>query len=376
MGFYFIYPKLKKHHLQVARIISLASCKRKMKYLNNKKYSTAVVVLMLVLLGVNLIVYSNKRNTDDYYVNEFNKNYKVYSLNLPSKLIFAGEDVPLNQFDVRESLDRELLLNTYWQSQSILLHKRAYRWFQKISPILKSNGIPDDFKYLALIESGFTNAVSPSGASGFWQFLDKTAVNYGLIVNDNIDERYHVQKSTEAACRYFKEAYKKFGNWTLVAASYNMGINGLGKQVETQKVNSYYDLLLNQETARYIFRILAIKEILENPQKYGFVLRKKDLYPQIPIQQLQIDSSITNIANFSQQLGLNYKLIKLLNPWLRQNTLENKENKNFIIEVPAKNFDETMLTEIYLGNPSYQLKNDSLGYLSGVSVDSSAQKNK
>jgi hypothetical protein len=218
--------------------------------------------------------------------------------------------------------------------------------------------------------------VSPSGASGFWQFLDKTAVNYGLIVNDNIDERYHVQKSTEAACRYFKEAYKKFGNWTLVAASYNMGINGLGKQVETQKVNSYYDLLLNQETARYIFRILAIKEILENPQKYGFVLRKKDLYPQIPIQQLQIDSSITNIANFSQQLGLNYKLIKLLNPWLRQNTLENKENKNFIIEVPAKNFDETMLTEIYLGNPSYQLKNDSLGYLSGVSIDSSAQKNK
>jgi len=152
-----------------------------------------------------------------------------------------------------------------------------------------------------------------------------------------------------------------------------MGINGLGKQVETQKVNSYYDLLLNQETARYIYRILAIKEILENPQKYGFILRKKDLYPQIPIQQLQIDSSITNIANFSQQLGLNYKLIKLLNPWLRQNTLENKENKKFIIEVAAKNFDETMLTEIYLSNPTYQLKNDSLGYLYGVSIDSSAQ---
>jgi hypothetical protein len=341
-----------------------------MTILNKKKYFTAAMLLTIALIGINLLVYSHKRSNDDYYTNEFNRNYKVYSLNLPSKLIFAGESVPLHQFDVRESLDRELLLNTYWQSQSILLHKRAYRWFQKISPILKANGIPDDFKYLALIESGFTNAVSPSGASGFWQFLDKTGVNYGLTVNENVDERYHVQKSTEAACRYFQEAYKKFGNWTLVAASYNMGINGLNKQVETQKVANYYDLLLNQETGRYIYRILALKEILENPQKYGFVLRKKDLYPQIPIEQLQVDSSITNIADFSQKLGLNYKLIKLLNPWLRQNTLDNKEKKKFVIEIPAKNYDETMLTEIYLGNPAYRVSNDSLGFLSGINPDS------
>lgn len=340
-----------------------------MRHLSKNKYLTAAVLLMVVLLGVNLLVFSYKRTDDDYYKNEFSKNYKVYSLNLPTKLDFAGESVPLNQFDVRESLDRELLLNTYWQSQSILLHKRAYRWFQKITPILKKNGIPEDFKYVALIESGFTNAVSPLGAAGFWQFLDKTGLNYGLVVNENIDERYHVEKATEAACKYFKEAYAKFGNWTMVAASYNMGITGLNKQIETQKVNNYYDLLLNQETARYLFRILALKEILESPQKYGFILRKKDLYPQIPIERISIDSSITNIASFAQKLGLNYKLIKLLNPWLRQNLLENKEGKQFVIEIPSKNFDEMMLSEIFQGNPNYMVENDSLGFLKNVIKD-------
>jgi hypothetical protein len=347
-----------------------------MNHLKKNKFFTAIVLLMLVLLCINLIVYSIKPSQDDYYKKEFAKNYKVYSLNLPTKLDFANEAVPLNQFDVRESLDRELLLNTYWQSQSILLHKRAYRWFQRIVPILKKNGIPEDFKYVALIESGFTNAVSPSGASGFWQFLDKTAVNYGLTVNENIDERYHVERATEAACKYFKEAYNKFGSWTLVAASYNMGINGLNKQIETQKVNNYYDLLLNQETARYIFRILAVKEILEAPQKYGFVLRKKDVYPQIPIQQLSVDSSITNIAVYAQSLGLNYKILKLLNPWLRQNTLENKTNITYKIDVPTKNFDEVMLTEIYQGNPAYKLSNDSLGFLNSITQDSIINQSK
>jgi hypothetical protein len=340
-----------------------------MNHLNKTKIYTAAIVLMLLLVSINLIVYSFKPYTDDYYKEEFSKNYKVYSLSLPNKLYFASEAVPVNQFDVRESLDRELLLNTYWQSQSILLHKRAYRWFQRISPILKKNGIPDDFKYIALIESGFTNAISPSGATGFWQFLDKTANNYGLVVNENIDERYHVEKATEAACKYFKEAYNKFGNWTLVAASYNMGITGLSKQMETQKVNNYYDLLLNQETARYIFRILAVKEILESPQKYGFVLRKKDLYPQIPMQKVSVDSSIANIADYAQKLGFNYKIIKILNPWLRQNVLDNKLNKTYYIDIPDKNFDEMMLTEIYLGNPGYKLKNDTLGVIYSLYKD-------
>jgi membrane-bound lytic murein transglycosylase D len=345
-----------------------------MKHFNKNKYLTAAVLLLIILLGINLLVYSNKSTEDDYYKNQFSKNYKVYSLNLPAKLDFAGESVPLSQFDVRESLDRELLLNTYWQSQSILLHKRAYRWFQKITPILKKNGIPEDFKYVALIESGFTHAVSPSGASGFWQFLDKTASFYGLVVNENIDERYHVEKATEAACKYFKEAYAKFGNWTLVAASYNMGITGLHKQTETQKVNNYYDLLLNQETARYLFRILALKEIMESPQKYGFILRKKDLYPTIPFQRISIDSSISNIADFSKKMGLNYKIIKILNPWLRQNFFDNKEKKQFYIDIPSQDFDEIMITEIYQGNPAFKLKNDSLGYVNTASKDDDADE--
>jgi hypothetical protein len=340
-----------------------------MNQLNKNKYLTAAIILMTLLLCVNLIVFSNKRDTDDYYKNEFNKNYKVYSLNMPAKLNFAGESVPMDQFDVRESLDRELLLNTYWQSQSILLHKRAYRWFQKIAPILKKNGIPDDFKYIALIESVFTNAVSPAGASGFWQFLDKTAINYGLVVNENIDERYHTEKATEAACKYFKEAYAKFGNWTLVAASYNMGITGLNKQIENQQVKSYYDLLLNQETSRYLYRVLALKEIFESPQKYGFIIRKKDLYPQIRNDQLTIDSSIANIAEFALKLGVNYKIIKILNPWLRQNFLENKQHLAYLIDIPKKNFDEMMLTEIYLGNPTFSIDNDSLGYMHGINND-------
>ena len=320
------------------------------------------ILLFTLILG-SLIGYATREINNDYQKEDFKKNYRIYSLTLPSKLNFADENVPLSKFDTRESLDRELLLNTYWQSQSILMHKRAYRWFAVISPILKQNNIPDDFKYLALIESGFTLAVSPSGATGFWQFLDKTATNYGLIVNENVDERYDVEKSTKAACKYFKEAYAKFNNWTLVAASYNMGITGVKKQLESQEVNSYYDLLLNQETSRYVFRILALKEILEHPQKYGFNIRKKDLYPQIPTQKVIVDSTISNLTAFSQLHKINYKILKILNPWLRQNVLENKERISYKIELPKDNFDEVMLAEIYEGNPSYKELSDTLGYI-------------
>ncbi len=334
------------------------------------KFFIALIVLTIILLGVNLYVFSYKFKTDEYSKSGLENNYKVYSLNLPTKMNFSGEAVPLNQFDVRESLDRELLLNTYWQSQSILLHKRAHRWFQKIVPILKQQGIPEDFKYLALIESGFTNVVSPAGATGFWQLIEKTATKYGLTITENIDERYHVEKSTLAACKYIKEAYRKFGNWTLAAASYNIGMTGLSNQMETQQENDYYNLLLNQETARYIYRILALKEILESPQKYGFNIRKKDLYPQIPDKIVRIDSSITNLAAFAKKMGSNYKILKLMNPWLRQNFFENKDNKTIEILFPSQNYDEIMLTEIYEGNPSYRLKNDSLGFILSIASDS------
>jgi membrane-bound lytic murein transglycosylase D len=215
-----------------------------------------------------------------------------------------------------------------------LLHKRANRWFPVIEPILKKNGIPDDFKYIPLIESQLTNVISPQGATGFWQLVEPTAKQYGLEITEDVDERYNVVKSTEAACKYFKEAYKQFNNWTLVAASYNLGMTGIQSQLNRQKVNSYYDVLLTEETARYIYRLLAMKEIISRPKVYGFILRKKDLYPVIPTKRIVIDSSIRSLADFALTEGINYKYLKLFNPWLRTGSLPNPEKKKYILEIP------------------------------------------
>jgi membrane-bound lytic murein transglycosylase D len=279
-------------------------------------------------------------NTDLDYQKYFNKNYKIFSLNIPEKLDFAGEELPLNDIDIRERIDREILINTYWQSQSLLFHKKANRWFPIIEPILKANNVPDDFKYLCLVESGLENVISPKGATGFWQFLEETGKSYGLEINDMVDERYHVEKSTAAACKYFKEAYKRYGNWTLAAASYNMGMGGIDKQIDRQKQNSYYNLLLNQETARYVFRIVAAKEIISNASNYGFYFRKKDLYPPYETYTVKVDSSITNFADFASKYETNYKIVKLLNPWLRDSMLDNKTNKMYTIKLPKKGFDQ------------------------------------
>jgi membrane-bound lytic murein transglycosylase D len=268
----------------------------------------------------------------------FNDKYYVFSLNTPKNLSFAGERLPLDQFDVRERLDRELLLNTYWQSQTMLYHKRAARWFPIIAPILKRNGVPEDFKYLALAESGFTNVTSPSGAVGFWQFLDATAKSYGLEVGDEVDERYNVEKATEAACRYFKDAYNQLGSWTIVAGAYNMGIGGIRKQMEKQKMRNYYDLLLNDETFRYVFRVVALKEIISKPAAYGYHFKKKDLYAPYPYTPVIVDSSISNLVDFAESYKINYKLLKILNPWLRQNSLTNKDRKSYVIKILKPGF--------------------------------------
>ena len=277
------------------------------------------------------------------------QSYHVFACDIPKNLGFAGEKLPVENFDVRERIDRELLVNTFWQSQTLLFYKRANRWFPVIEPILKQYGIPDDFKYLALIESGLINTVSPSGAVGYWQFLDNTAKNYGLEINEDVDERYHIEKSTEAACKYFKEAKEELGNWTLAAGSYNMGIGGMKKQVEKQRVNSYYDLMLNDETSRYVFRIIAVKELILHPLAYGYHLRKKDLYPQVPSYVVTVDSTIKNIVDFAAKYNTSYKFIKLLNPWLRQNTLLNKTHKTYTVKIPKPGFNEMMLQEIMTG---------------------------
>lgn len=260
--------------------------------------------------------------------------YNVYALNVPNSLDFSGETMPLDNPDILERMDRELLVNTYWQSNGLLMFKRANKFFPIIEPILAKNGIPDDFKYLAVIESGLTNAVSPANARGFWQIMKATGRENGLEINTNVDERYNLIKATEVACKYLLEAKEKFGTWTLAAASYNAGLSGVSRRLEEQNASDYYDLLLGEETGRYIFRIVALKEILRNPDKYGFNFRHKDLYSAIPTYKVAIDTAVTDFVKFSEQFGINYKILKLHNPWLREAHLNNKSGKQYFIEIP------------------------------------------
>ena len=296
--------------------------------------SLAVVAGAIILVAAN----NSERGLKDAYQELFTRNYSVFALAIPDNLEFAGEEVPTEYFDIRESLDRELLVNTYWQSQTLLFIKRANRYFPMLEEILRQNQVPDDFKYVALAESGLMHVTSPVGAVGFWQFMSATAREYGLEVNGEIDERYNIEKATEAACAYFKKSYERYGNWTMVAASYNNGRRGLDKQVDRQDEENYYDLLLNEETARYLFRILALKVILSDPAKYGFHFRAEDLYPPIPTYKVKVDSAIPSMVNFAASYDLNYKMLKYFNPWLRENYLTNKNGKEYEISIPTRDF--------------------------------------
>jgi len=273
-------------------------------------------------------------NIEKKIVNDYN----VYALNVPKDLEFAGEALPLNNPDIYERMDRELLVNTYWQSNGLLLFKRAHKYFPVIEPILKAEGVPDDFKYLAVIESGLQNVVSPAGASGFWQIMKATGRENGLEVNTNVDERYHLEKATRVACKYLKEAKEKLGTWTNAAAAYNAGMAGISRRLNEQKVDSYYDLLLGQETGRYLFRIIAIKEIMNHPDKYGFNFRTKDLYTNIPTKSINVDYEIEDLAAFSKENNINYKILKIHNPWLREPKLNNKSGKLYTIDLPEEGF--------------------------------------
>jgi len=300
-----------------------------------KQLSIFFVALILIVF----ITGSKKELTTVYKSFTVDNPYKVYALSLPDSLAFAGELVPLDKPDVRERLDRELLVNTYWQSNMMLLMKRANKYFPTIEPILKEEGIPDDFKYLAVIESGLEQARSYKGASGFWQIMKTTGREMGLEINSNVDERYHIAKATRVACKYLNRAYKKFGNWTLAAASYNRGVAGINRNLIRQGVNDYYDLYLGEETRRYVFRILAVKDIMENPQKYGYVFEDDDLYNHPEVKTVGLDTAITNISQFAKQMGVNYKELKLHNPWLLQNHLNNKSRKYYEIDLPTVSGD-------------------------------------
>jgi membrane-bound lytic murein transglycosylase D len=298
-----------------------------------KKY----FIVFIAVSGLVLLIQSFTGSGDSDKGDRDDCLYTVRAVKIPQNLEFAGEKVPVENFDTRESLDMELLINAYWHSQTFLLIKKANRYFPAIEKILKEYNVPDDFKYLAIAESGLTNVISPSKAVGFWQLLEETAKDYGLEVSKEVDERYDPEKSTHAACRFILESYKKYNNWTLAAASFNAGVRGIDRQIERQKETSYYDLLLPDETARYIFRAVALKIVMTDPEKYGFYLEKSDLYPEIPYYTVEVDSSITDMADFAKAHSTNYKLLKFLNPWLRESYLTNKSGKTYIIKIPDKN---------------------------------------
>ena len=301
------------------------------------------ITLTLALLACGYIVAQlfnySKLSDKEHVETEYMDKYNVYALKMPNKLFFAEEKVPLERWDVKESLDREMLVNTYWQSQTLLFLKRANRYFPIIEPILKEENVPDDFKYLALIESGLIpTVVSPAGAVGFWQFMTPTAKDYKLEVNREVDERYNIEKSTRAACKYLKDSYKKFGTWALVAASYNAGRTHIHSQMKLQDAGTYYDLLLGEEPARYLFRILAAKCIMENPTNFGFRFRNSDLYPNIPTRKIKVKGEVKSFADFAKKNGANYKILKFFNPWLRKPYLTNKYKKEYEITLPAKGY--------------------------------------
>ncbi len=294
--------------------------------------------LLLIYIGFDQSLKSTRAqeiNLDPVKKDEMEQPFAAVSYDLPTEISFAGDSVALNLSDVRERLDKELQINVYLHSSTLFLLKRANRWLPKIEEILLANGIPPDFRYLPLIESALLNATSSKNAVGYWQILESSGKELGLEITKEVDERYDPLKATQAACKYLKKAYAKFGNWTLVAASYNRGISGVARDLEDQRVTNYYDLHMNDETSRYVFRLLAIKEIFEHPKKYGFKLKPAHVYQPEPLKVVEVSESIKDLVVFSQAQGANYKLLKRHNPWLRQNKLTVKKGKKYLIALPS-----------------------------------------
>lgn len=301
---------------------------------NKKLWKILLPIIIAAKIVVIVLILSSARSDNSKIIVESEIEFK--SVKIPESVSFAGEQMPIERFDIKESLDRELLSNTYFHSQTIRYIKLAPRYFPVIEPILKEKGIPNDFKYLAVAESGFNpRAVSSARAIGFWQFMKGTAQDYGLEVNSLVDERYHIEKSTYAACEYLLDSYEKFGNWTLVAASYNRGMNGINRQLERQKTDNYYDLLITTETARYVYRIAALKLILENPESYNFYISDNEKYPVISTKDVVIKGAVADFADFAKEQGISYKLLKDFNPWLRESHLTNSKGKKYIVKIPV-----------------------------------------
>lgn len=315
-----------------------------------------VLSVFLVINTIQLFCYSTDdfKNSGSHGKAQFSDYYRAVALPIPEKLDFCGEPVPTENWDVREMLDRELMINVYWQSQTLLHFKRAARYFPIIEPILKKNGVPDDFKYLAIVESSLSNAGSPTGAKGFWQIMEETGKELGLEIREvhpelrpkkgatktavnvdyNVDERFHLEKATEAACKYLLASYKRYHSWTLVAASYNSGRGAVERFMDKQQEGNFYELWLAEETMRYVYRIAAVKVVMQNAKQYGFDYKPEDLYPVIPTHLVQVDTTIRDLAQFARFNGTTYKMLKYFNPWLRQANLDNKAKKTYFIKIP------------------------------------------
>jgi hypothetical protein len=295
----------------------------------------AISIFTLLIIAAIFYLANDTTSAGNSPGEDFPQGYKIISPEIPSYLEFAGERIPTENFEVYERMDREFLANTYWHSATILTIKRANRWFPVIEPILKKNNIPDDFKYLSVAESNLENVVSPAGATGFWQFMKPAGEKYGLEINSLVDERYDVEKSTEAACKYLKDSYDMFGNWISAAASYNMGQENTTEQCERQKAKNYFNLVLNSETSRFVARIVSLKYILQNPENYGFDIKEEDLYKPLSYYEVTLDSSVTDFPDYAKSYGINYFILKMYNPWLRDNYLKNNNKKAYTIKLPT-----------------------------------------
>ncbi|MGK0414356.1 MAG: membrane-bound lytic murein transglycosylase D [Polaribacter sp.] len=298
------------------------------------KYVRVLSLLSILIVTLLFINAMNKTEIEPSPSTSTHEMYKIKALKLPNNLNLAGERVPIEKQDIRERMERELLVNTYWQSNGLLLLKRANKYFPIIEPLLEKYGLPDDFKFLALAESGFIDETSSAGAAGMWHFMQATGKEYGLEINSNVDERYDIEKSTKVAAEYLKNSKSNLGSWTLAAAAYNAGNYGVSRRLETQQITNYYDAKLPNETERYVFRILALKEVMNNPKKYGFVFEKEDLYTLQKTKTIKVDTAITNITIFAKRYGLTYKEFKIHNPWLRENNLNNMSRKEYEIKIP------------------------------------------
>jgi membrane-bound lytic murein transglycosylase D len=302
-------------------------------------FKNGAVLIFIMTFSISSFAQSSRyKSSSDITENEKSVNTasRVYAPQVPNTYTLFGEKVPLNLVDVHDRFDRELIVNTYMQGSTIQIIKQMGRWMPLIEARLKANGVPDDFKYLAVAESALQQAVSKVGASGFWQFMKSTGPSYNLEINDNVDERYNVIKATDAACKYLKDAYNKFGNWTAAAASYNCGMGGMNGAMNSQGVSNFYDVLLPEETMRYIFRIMALKYILENPSRSGYMIDPSDMYKPYKTKVMQVNYSIPSLVNFALDNKTNYKTIKLYNPWLRDKSLHTMPGKTYELLLPAQ----------------------------------------